>query len=116
MKLIRELFTDAENQRCLDRYSFMYERRYKKLLEQWILGKFIHLYNKNLKDPLVYAESLKPPDPDFRVFDGEKNWIVDIDVTEALDKGRKRNKEYRNNNKSASFKGFIPDNEYLSTT
>ena len=90
----------AEKENRRDEKSFMTERNKQKLREQWVLGKFAGNYNKKAQHRLIYAEPLASPEkfsqniPDFKVFDSRRNWIFDIEITEALDAGRKRTLEY----------------------
>lgn len=118
MKLIKELFEEAEKENLRDEKSFMTERNKQKLKEQWVLGKFAGNYNKKAQHRLIYAEPLAGPEkfsqniPDFKVFDSKRNWIFDIEITEALDARRKRTLEYE----TPEYKTKAEDAVFISET
>ena len=109
MELIKKLLEEAEEQRLKEGNAFITERNSQKLREQWVLGKFSENYNEKAQCKLIYAEPLEGPD--FRVFDSEKKSIFYVEITEALDEGRKRTLEYRTNEKGVKH---IPKADYLS--
>lgn len=109
MELIKKLLEEAEEQNLKEGNAFITERNSQKLREQWILGKFSENYNKKAQHKLIYAEPLEGPD--FRIFDSEKKHVFYVEITEALDEGRKRTLEYRTNEKRGEE---IPKADYLS--
>jgi hypothetical protein len=118
MQPIIELFREAEivNQRYPT--GFICNREKQNLREQWILGKFCRLYNTDVPRQATYArrseqsqEMKKKAVPDFEVFDDEGKWLFDLEVTEALDAGRKRTDEYGSGENAACF---IPPADYLN--
>lgn len=114
MKSINELFDEAEKVNKENPDAFICDREKQHLREQWVLGKFCGHYNNLSVSKAVYAEKYKPikgrATPDFAVFDTSKKWIFDLEITEALDKNRKRCTEYRENRADWSW---IPKEEYL---
>lgn len=108
MKLIWDLLKQAEKENQRDPNSFLTKRSKQKLREQWILGKFTDNYNKKIENKMIYAGVSEAPD--FEVFDSAKNWIFDIEITEALDEGRKRSSEYKAQTEKVIF---IPDVNYF---
>ena len=109
MELIKKLLEEAEEQKLKEGNAFITERNSQKPREQWILGKFSENYNKKAQRKLIYAKPLEGPD--FRVFDSEKKHIFYVEITEALDEGRKRTLEYKTNEKGVEE---IPKADYLS--
>jgi len=107
MKLIKELLEEAEKENRRGS-NFLTDSNKQKLREQWILGKFAENYNQRATRKMEYANRLEAPD--FEVFDSEKNWMFDVEITEALDKGRKRTLEYRTPAKGVIF---IPKTDYF---
>ncbi len=120
MKLIKDLFEDAEKERIKSRRQkgkpFITKRSNQGLREQWLLGKFSEKYNEKAQHKLTYAENLSGPEetsrniPEFKIFDSRQNWVFDIEITEALDAGRKRTLEYRTASKGAKE---VPEVGYL---
>jgi len=110
MRLITELFEEAESVNLKDQDSFMRDRENQKLREQWILGRFAENYNNQAHPKMIYAEHLHPPEPDFRISDNEQNWIFDAEITEALDADRKRDLELKS--QSEGFE-FVPEDNYF---
>jgi hypothetical protein len=110
MKLITELFEEAQSVNRKDPDFFMRGRENQKLREQWILGRFAENYNNEFHPKMIYAEHLCPPEPDFRIFDNQQSWIFDVEVTEALDAERKRDLELKS--KSVGFE-FVPEDDYF---
>ena len=110
VRLISELFGEAQQSNRKDSASFMRDVDKQKLREQWILGRFADKYNKIAIQKMKYAEHLNPPEPDFAVYDDGRQWIIDAEVTEALDPGRKRDLELRSESKG--FK-FVPEKDYF---
>jgi len=108
MRLIRDLLKQAEKENQRDSKSFLTSRSKQKLREQWILGKFSENYNKKVKSKMIYAEVSEAPD--FQVFDSANNWIFDVEITEALDEGRRRSSEYKTETEKVIF---IPEVNYL---
>jgi len=108
MQLISELFDQAQRANRDDPRSFLTARSKQKLREQWILGKFVECHNRVSKEILVYAEVTESPD--FKVFDSEKNWLFDIEITEAIDKKRKRSREIQTENEDVVY---IPEVNYF---
>jgi len=107
MKLIKELLEEAEKENRRGS-NFLTDSNKQKLREQWILGKFAENYNQRATHKMEYANRLEVPD--FEVFDSEKNWMFDVEITEALDKGRRRTLEYRIPTKEVIF---IPKTDYF---
>jgi len=93
MRLIGELLREAQASNSKDPPYFMRAADKQELREQWILGRFAGNYNKIAPRNMKYAKHLNPPEPDFEVFDDGKHWILDAEVTEALDADRKRDLE-----------------------
>jgi hypothetical protein len=110
MRLIGELLREAQASNSKDPPYFMRAADKQELREQWILGRFAGNYNKIAPRNMKYAKHLNPPEPDFEVFDDGKHWILDAEVTEALDADRKRDLELRRESKG--FK-FVPENDYF---
>ena len=107
MKLIKELLEEAEKENRRGS-SFLTDSNKQKLREQWILGKFAENYNQKAIRKMEYANRLEAPD--FEVFDSERNRMSDVEITEALDKGRRRTLEYRIPTKEVTF---IPKTDYF---
>lgn len=116
MKLIKKLLEESQKENMREGNSFLTEQSKQKLREQWVLGKFTERYNEKTQHKLIYAEILKNPEknskniPDFKIFDFERNYMFDIEITEALDAERKRNLEYRTTGKGVKE---IPEVDYL---
>ena len=102
MKLISELLKEAEEENRRNS-GFLTECRNQKLREQWVLGKFAMKYNKNKKaqDKIIFAEPSETPD--FKIFDCKKNWMFNVEITEALDKNTKRSSEYKTQTEEIIF-------------
>jgi hypothetical protein len=128
MRLIEDLLKEAEQDNTDDGQSFVTDRTKQSLREQWVLGRFTQLYNETASRKLVYAERYtgKPltPLPDFKVFDASRDWVFDIEITEARDQGRQRDLEYNHAKRhdpnweehyAFPFKHSIPDGDYLPT-
>lgn len=103
---IEEMFDEAEranSQSAEDwqagrtqRHEFMVAEDCKRLREQWYLGNFVRLYNKEADTKLACAEHLPEgsrPQPDFAVYDESGALHCYIEVTEWLE-DRKRDDEY----------------------
>jgi hypothetical protein len=101
MQLISELLDQAQKANRDDPRSFLTARSKQKLREQWVLGKFVECYNQVSKEKIVYAEVTESPD--FRLFDSEKSWLFDTEITEALDEDRRRSREIQTENEDIVF-------------
>ncbi len=113
MKLIEELFEEAQKQNKKDLRSFIRDRNKQKLREQWILGKFAQNYNQIIEQKMIYADLLNPPSPDFKIFNLNQNWMFDLEITEALDKNRLRDLEYKINGYKFVF---VSEDDYMNET
>ncbi len=108
MQLISELFDQAQKANRDDPRSFLTARSKQKLREQWILGKFVECHNRVSKEKIVYAEVTE--NPDFRLFDSEKTWLFDAEITEAIDEERRRSREIQTENEDVVY---IPEANYF---
>jgi len=109
MQTVANLFEQAQKVNRNDSESFLTDRSKQKLREQWILGKFVDSYNKKTSvEKILYA--LPTESPDFKLFDADKRWLFDSEITEALDEGRKRSDEIRIKSNNSSF---IQDIDYV---
>lgn len=108
MQLISELLDQAQKANRNDPRSFLTARSKQKIREQWVLGKFVECYNRVSREKIVYAEVTESPD--FRLFDSEKNWLFDAEITEALDEERRRSREFQTENEDVVY---IPEANYF---
>ena len=108
MQLISELLDQAQKANRNDPRSFLTARSKQKLREQWVLGKFVECYNGVSRETIVYAEVTESPD--FRLFDSEKNWLFDAEITEVLDEERRRSREFQTENEDVVY---IPEVNYF---
>lgn len=95
MKIIDHELERVEN--LIDQINGdIFQREYENDLEWWILGKIVTLLSKDSIDYPIYAEKMKPHNPDFLTYSENKNKFKPIEITEVIDPKRKRSDEYKN--------------------
>ena len=78
------------------------DQKYKVDLEWWALGNMTKILNNASLPYPSYAEKREPPDADFKACNQDKNFFKWIEITEVLEPGRKRSKEYKNGSREMS--------------
>jgi hypothetical protein len=87
-------------------------KEHKEKIENWILRQFISHYNRSQQVTFHWTTRGKPPEePDYLVFSQPDSLPLFVEVTELLDKGRKRADEYKLALEKAKKTG-----DYLSAT
>jgi len=87
-------------------------QKHKEKIENWILSNFFSHYNRSQPETFQWSMRGKPPgEPDFLVFSKPDGQPLFVEVTELLDKGRKRGDEYK-----AALEEAKKTGDYLSAT
>jgi len=116
MKPIENLLAEAISQSKNNMVSFMTKNKVWK--EQWVLGKFVTLYNEKQTSgvQITYAKKLLENElgdihtPDFAVYNINRELVAYVEITEALDKERTRDAEYKSS--KINTKGVEAIDEY----
>jgi hypothetical protein len=86
--------------------------KHKDKLENWTLKNFFSHYNRSHPENFQWARRGKPPgEPDYLVCSQPDSQPLFVEVTQLLDKGRKRGDEYKSAWKEAERTG-----DYLAAT
>lgn len=108
---IAELLAEANRVNRETGKAFVYANAYKRHREAWVLGHFAALYNawSERRADLVLAEPGETADvpADFAAYDAAGAPVAHIEVSTALDPGRRPGAEYRDPNRPRVE--FIPD-------
>jgi hypothetical protein len=87
-------------------------QKHKEKIENWILSNFFSHYNRSQPETFQWTMRGKPPgEPDYLVFSQPGGQPLFVEVTELLDKGRKRGDEYK-----AALEEAKKTGDYLSAT
>jgi hypothetical protein len=73
----------------------MVYRSERPKLENWILFNFCLAYNRNRTEKFEWCERRPPPEPNFRLYTQPGSRSLPLEVTELLDPGRERDREYK---------------------
>ncbi|MGO9058122.1 MAG: hypothetical protein ACLQU2_12190 [Candidatus Binataceae bacterium] len=87
-------------------------QKHKEKIENWILRNFFCHYNRLQSETFQWTTRGKPPgEPDYLVFSQPDCQPLFVEVTELLDKGRKRGDEYK-----AALEEAKTTGDYLTAT
>lgn len=108
---IVDLLADAKRANQAAGKAFVYANAYKPHREAWALGHFAALYNnwdRRVADLVLahYGETADVP-ADFAVLDGSGAHVAHVEITTALDPGRRPGAEYRDPNRPRTQ--LVPD-------
>lgn len=117
LRLIEDMLNEAARMNEENMKEFMIgEKRFK---EQWLLGQFTILYNRENEQKNHFVYALKYPEnmhdgatPDFGLYNHNKEWLIDLEITEALDEGRPRDDEYKEIRGEGGCED-IPETDYV---
>jgi hypothetical protein len=88
-------------------YDFITSQKYNDQREWRTLGKFTKLLEQGSCEYPVYADKLNPPEPDFITYRSDRSEYKNVEVTEILEAGRKRTKEYLDAKESTDSTGKL---------
>lgn len=77
---------------------------YKRDREWWVLGHAASILMRHFPIPPIFGEATEPPNADFKIFSANREFLANIEITEAFEDERRRHAEMKERLSSQSLK------------